>query len=248
MHPTALSERAVIDVWEDGLGASSPRRALLLLGAALAGAAGPDSAVSDVGDAGVAVSDPPDPGRLPVGSRNLLLLDARAATFGDHLACVAECEHCDARLELRFSVNDIRTDPPSESEVVVRWREGRITCVLPTAADLVRAHGAPDPRAALLRACAGADLPPEAAEAVGEALAKADPGAQTQLRAQCPECGESNVLEFDIAEHFWAEVDSYARRLLFDVHALAMTYGWTEADVLAVSPARRRFYLEAVAR
>ncbi len=232
MHPTALSERAVIDVWENGLAADSPRRALLLLDAALAGAVGP------VGT----------PGQLPVGSRNLLLLDARAATFGDHLACISECEHCDGPLELQFSVNDIRTDPPAESEVVVQWRGQHITCALPTSADLVRAHGAPNPQAALLRACTVTDLPPEAAEAVSEALAKADPAAQTQLQAQCPECGASNVLEFDIAEHFWAEVDSYARRLLFDVHALAMTYGWTEAEVLAVSPTRRRFYLEAVGR
>jgi hypothetical protein len=222
----------VIDVWENGLGADSPRRALLLLDAALAGAAGQD------------------PAGLPVGTRNLLLLDARAATFGDPVACVSECEHCDARLELAFTVNDIRTDPPSELAVVVEWRGERITCTLPTAADLVRAHGTPNPPAALLRACTGADadLLPEAAEAVTEALAKADPAAQTQLQAQCPDCGESTVLEFDIAGHFWAEVDSYARRLLFDVHALAMTYGWTEADVLAVSPARRRFYLEAVGR
>jgi hypothetical protein len=31
------------------------------------------------------------------------------------------------------------------------------------------------------------------------------------------------------------------------VHALARSYGWTEADVLAISPTRRRFYLEASA-
>jgi hypothetical protein len=39
-------------------------------------------------------------------------------------------------------------------------------------------------------------------------------------------------------------METYARRLLYDVHALASAYGWSEDEVLAVSPARRRCYLE----
>jgi hypothetical protein len=33
---------------------------------------------------------------------------------------------------------------------------------------------------------------------------------------------------------------------LLEVHALASHYGWTEPDVLALPPARRRAYLEMV--
>jgi hypothetical protein len=39
-------------------------------------------------------------------------------------------------------------------------------------------------------------------------------------------------------------VEVQAMRLVGDVHALARIYGWTEADVLAMSPRRRATYLE----
>jgi hypothetical protein len=33
---------------------------------------------------------------------------------------------------------------------------------------------------------------------------------------------------------------------LREVHTLAWAYGWREADILAMSPARRQFYIELV--
>ena len=42
------------------------------------------------------------------------------------------------------------------------------------------------------------------------------------------------------------EVQARARRLLREVDVLARAYGWTEADVLALSEQRRTAYLEIV--
>ena len=36
-------------------------------------------------------------------------------------------------------------------------------------------------------------------------------------------------------------------RFLRDVHTLASTYGWREADILALSPWRRQYYLALIA-
>jgi len=36
------------------------------------------------------------------------------------------------------------------------------------------------------------------------------------------------------------------RRLLVEVHALASAYGWSEQEILSLSDARRRLYLEMV--
>ena len=38
-------------------------------------------------------------------------------------------------------------------------------------------------------------------------------------------------------------VEMAARRLLPEVHALASSYGWSEKEILALSPARRRSYI-----
>jgi hypothetical protein len=81
---------------------------------------------------------------------------------------------------------------------------------------------------------------------MAEAAAAADPGADIGLDVPCSECGYRAKAVFDIASSLWAELDSWARGTLFDVHVLAAAYGWTEPEVLALSPARRRRYLELV--
>jgi hypothetical protein len=49
-----------------------------------------------------------------------------------------------------------------------------------------------------------------------------------------------------MGEYLWTEVRAAARRLLLEVHALASSYGWREADVLEMSPPRRHAYLSMV--
>jgi hypothetical protein len=39
-------------------------------------------------------------------------------------------------------------------------------------------------------------------------------------------------------------MDARARALLAEVHSLARAYGWTEPEILALSPQRRAAYLE----
>ena len=45
----------------------------------------------------------------------------------------------------------------------------------------------------------------------------------------------------------WNDVDRWARALFGTVDTLARAYGWREADVLALSPRRRRVYLNLAA-
>ena len=50
----------------------------------------------------------------------------------------------------------------------------------------------------------------------------------------------------DVAADFWLELHAWARGMLREIHTLARAYGWREADILALSPARRRHYLQLV--
>ena len=53
-------------------------------------------------------------------------------------------------------------------------------------------------------------------------------------------------LQLDIRAVLWAEVEAWANELLHDVHALASAYGWSESDVVRLSPWRREWYRQAV--
>ena len=128
----------------------------------------------------------------------------------------------------------------------------------PTAADLDAVSVIADPeaaRAALLsriviraersgRKLDAARIPASVQQAVAAAAAEADPAADVRLAMQCPECSRKISAELDISEYLWRELDVWARAVLSDVHLLASCYGWSEDQILALSPQRRRYYVE----
>jgi hypothetical protein len=81
---------------------------------------------------------------------------------------------------------------------------------------------------------------------LAERMAEYDPQAEVLLNVECPDCNYNWQVVFDIVSFFWAEIASQAKRLLHEVHILALAYGWREADILSLSATRRQFYLEMV--
>ena len=246
MTPTGPTE--LLATWEAGLAQHDSGRSLLLHRAARPGA-GTDELLS-----------------MPVGEREADLFALRRALFGERMQVRIECASCGEAMELDldatpFGARGRSPDGPlrvEEGEWVVEFR-------LPTVADLAAAGGLPDPREArrlLLTRCTvsaardGKPVPPErlagqlplpVQRRLAEAAADADPAADVTLNVACPECGETTPAELDITSYLWTELDTWARDLMLDVHLLATAYGWSEPEILALSPLRRRYYLELCA-
>ena len=174
---------------------------------------------------------------LPVGEGEQQLLRLRRELFGEHFSAVTSCPSCGEAIEVEFDFDDVGgTDKSVRS---TRYR-------VPTVGDLIAVEGAADvetARVALLRRCAGDG---EDAADVAAELAAADPQADVTLPVECPSCGDAWREPFDAASFLWTEIAAAARRLLSEVHVLASAYGWSERDILALSPARRHAYLEMV--
>ena len=90
------------------------------------------------------------------------------------------------------------------------------------------------------------DIPTEVLTGLDAELAALDPAAGMDLFIACPACGSTWLAPFNVVDFFWAELNSWARRMLRDVHDLARAYGWCQEDILALNPQRRRAYLELV--
>jgi hypothetical protein len=225
----ALSATELVSVWERGNSQPPVQRALALLAAAC-----PDS--------------PPDTlANLSIGQRDARLLAMRELTFGAEFTGLADCPACNEKIELTFNASDIRpaaeTETPAELTLHVDGRNLRVR--LPTSADLLAVNS----REQLLDRCLlnGRDhLPDQVVSSVIELMSRADPMADIQLALNCSSCGCKWEAPFDIVAFLWREINAAARGLLREVHTLASAYGWTESEILALSPARRRFYLERV--
>jgi hypothetical protein len=239
----ALTAPEMLEVWERGLAESPLRRALLLLSAS---AGEPMEVVA----------------RMSAGRRDAHLLSLREWAFGPQLAAVAGCPRCGERLEMEFSVSDVRVEAeakPSESwPLEVAGYELR--CRAPNSLDLLAVAGSRDmaeARKQLLERClsdiardgapvAVEQLPDEVtAVAVGR-ISQADPQADVRLALSCPQCGHHWQSGFDIGSFFWGEIHVWAQRILREVHTLASAYGWREVDILTMSPWRRQFYLNCI--
>ncbi len=241
----ALSIAELLLIWERGAAQSPIRRALDLLIAACPELA-PDQLAA-----------------ISVGQRDAYLMVLREWTFGPRVESLAACPGCGERVELSFDLAEVRATPQAElSETFSLALDGyEVRFRLPDSRDLAAASGEPDAAATrkrLLASCllaasrhgeaqAVEQLPGQVVMAIVEHMARADPQADVQLGLNCPACGYNWQVTFDIVSFFWGEIETWAHRTLREVHLLARAYGWREADTLALSPWRRRYYLDMLA-
>jgi hypothetical protein len=248
MRPLSAAE--LLGAWEQALAEPPVQQALALLAAAC-----PETPVEDLA-------------RESVGRRDARLLRLREWTFGPRLVSLASCPRCGERLETDFDVAEIRVDGAGEGPaepLAISISGYELTFRLPNSLDLLDlaslaavGDGLEEARRRLLARCllgarsadggeASLDhLPETALQAVADRMAEADPQGEVQLALRCPACSHAWPAVFDIASYFWTEVDAWARGLLREIHVLASAYGWWEGEILALSPWRRRAYLELI--
>jgi hypothetical protein len=208
-----LGRSGILAAWEMGATRRPLDRALAILWAAGAASDG-------------------DPADLPLAERDRRLLDIRAGSFGPVLPARATCPECGAELEMDLDTRDLVSALP----------QGDGELRLLTSRDLA-AVAELDTQAAAeaLRARLGGE------EAEGEALDRqieeSAKAAELSTRIICVDCGAAWTEMLDVTAHLWADVEAAAHRLLAEVAALAAAYGWTEGEILSLSPARRAAYL-----
>jgi hypothetical protein len=241
----ALNAADLLRVWEVGRTQHPLERSLMLVAAVC-----PDLSEDEIA-------------ALPLGRRDAALFDLRDQTFGRQLSGYTACVRCGERLEFALDTAALRrrllaeAAPPEDTvregeyEMQLRRLDSRDLAAA-AAADGVQAARSLLARRCVVRASEAGqprdadDLPGWMLERLAEYLAACDPLADVQLAMSCPTCGGSWQAPLDIGAFVWLEVTAAARRLLDEVHALALAYGWREADVLAMTATRRQAYLELV--
>jgi hypothetical protein len=238
-----LEPSELLQVWERGLRAPPAGAILPLLAAAC----------PELPAEGLA--------RLTVGERDALLLSQREWIFGPQVEAFDGCPACGERLELALTVDDLRAVAPvidasglGQAVPLSTATDGyRVEFRLPVVGDLRPGTTLPElvARCVLTATHDGepadaGELPAPVIEAISAEMAAADPQAEIELALTCPACGHAWTAAFDIAAFLWSELDTWARRTLGEVHQLASAYGWGEADILALGPARRATYLAMI--
>jgi hypothetical protein len=237
----ALSNADFLTLWENGHRLHPLDRGLLAIRASLPET--PDNRVADE-----PVAD------WTLGRRNRALAELRTLYFGPRLEGWTTCSQCGEKLEFEVDCRALMQVHKEISNQPIAVHES--TFRLPTSRDLARIAGETNRQQAallLLQNCAidrAASEPPSWSESdieeIAEKMALADPLAEIALSFECPVCQHTSEEVLDLCSFLWAEIESRAKRLLLEIHALATSYGWAESAILAMSDVRRGTYLQMV--
>lgn len=244
-----LSAQELLEVWDQGQSLSPCGRATLLLAVAC-----PEYQREHVDS-------------LTIGERDALLAEVRARTFGRDLASVLTCPACRELVEVSLDVRSIFPDRQaapiegtSREPLVIEAGDFVVQAALPVVRDIeaIVTTATPEDGLRLLlqrcilcaehrgKSCEVDDLAEDVRVVIDRRMSEADPQGDVHLAMRCPGCDHRWSLLFDMLGYFWSEIQMGARRLLQDVHVLASVYGWRESEILSLTTARRRAYLELV--
>lgn len=224
-----LSSALLLDAWEHGGQAPEAARGAVVL-ATVSGLAA-DGLVD-----------------VPLAEVSRLAARCLHETFGDDIEIVLGCGGCGERLEVSVPAAGLdRRDAPRHE--AAKREEPSAPVRAPTVRDLVAAVGSDDPaRTMLLRCLTG--TPATADDGDWDALAAAldhlADDALSDLVATCPSCGSRVEGVLDPGALLWDAVADAAPHLVREVAALAAAFGWSEPEILSLSPSRRAAYLELV--
>jgi hypothetical protein len=205
------------------------------------------------------LAEPDRPPTTSLFARDAALLRLRIALRGPQADAVVHCPSCDAAFDLAVDLAAFQAPPVVSSDPVTVAAEGYTATVRPPGLDDLHGLERLAPAAfadALFRRCVthathrGEAVGPEALPAP---VRRAAAEALSERGLECPHadltcgaCGAAWRAPLDIARMVLHDIEAWVGQRLEEVHRIASAYHWSERDILALSPARRRFYLEAI--
>jgi len=200
-----------------------------------------------------------------LGQRNVWLAQLHSQWFGRELMLRSCCPACGGSAEFVGDCELLPHDaaPPAGETLRLTCGAFALEFRLPGANDVAAAAAASadddgEFARCLLQRCVLAStrdghsvpadaLPPEVLDSLSRRIEALDPSASISFALDCPTCAQRWDARLDLAQVVWQKLQAAAERMLLDVDTLARHYGWSERDVVALSPTRRAAYVQLAA-
>ena len=228
------SPAELLNLWERAYSLSPARRAIEIVRAGY-----PNSTWSEIA-------------HWPIGFRDRHVARMRVALLGPQVPSLANCPGCQTPVEFDVQLHQcFRLQSTEFDRVDLSTLPKAASALRPmTTADVIEhlesAFNEEDLIRRFLDLRNDAQLPDIELPQLATQLEELDPEARIDFSLQCPDCGREWSSLFDIVAVFWAELNAWARRMMSEIHQLATRYGWSEGEILRITPWRRAIYLSMV--
>lgn len=245
MKPLQTSE--LFSVWEQSIDLPVLSKALLLLAKACG--------VNDI----ISIET------MSIGERDARLLVLREWMFGKRMQHVSHCPVCKEKVEWETNTTDLHLQNFKNTSVekILQISDDafEIKFRLINSRDIMelmkRFQESENIANNLLRSCIieinkGGEkitldeVPNEVLMKLENEMTKHDPQADIQMALDCPACKHKWSVAFDIVSWFLSEINHWAKHILQEVFLLARFFGWSEKDILNMTPRRRSLYLQMI--
>ncbi len=198
---------------------------------------------------------------LTIGERDSRLFQIREWMFGRNIRNMADCPRCNCRVEWESDLQDI-TRQLSESTYStgtcqLETDDYSLQFRLPDSNDIAAAISTKNKSNEIMhllekivlecrfrgQPCEIENLTEEIIEMTGTKIAEADPFFDITMNLSCTECSHQWNIPFDILSYIWIEINNWALHIFQEVALLARTFGWSEREIISMTPARRQVYL-----
>lgn len=197
---------------------------------------------------------------LCVADRQFLMLRLAALLDGEQMWLKFSCSDCEAIFDIEVRRCELPVKPAGDDFPVLKLRLGGndVQVRIPNGEDqqqieyldedeamhrllrrcICTVNGEP-PRQDFIESLSAADV-----ELLDAALDEVSPAVCDRLQVTCPECG---LEQFAGLDHY-APIAQDEYFFYDEIHTLASHYHWSESEILGLSQARRRRYLDLISR
>ena len=188
---------------------------------------------------------------LSDGDRMFLLSKIAGQLGPKQLWFTQNCEACDTPFDSSVELKNIPIKPAAKDFpfVSIEYDKDVLKFRVPTGRDIESLGQKIDidqARRDLIKRChVSGDLPEltdRLVDTIDEALEDCAPEIATEPLTQCPDCSSPARLKIDLADIVMQALSNPLK----DIHDIASTYHWSEADILSMPKSRREHYLALI--
>ncbi len=193
---------------------------------------------------------------IAVADRDELLSEVYKRTYGSRIESTMTCQSCGEAFDLSFEISQLcefikqnQGDAKIERQEngAFKLQDGSLFR-LPCGADerLIFGLSWEHAEQVLLDRCLLNDEAREKRTDVQSTMDQIAPVYKTDLQTNCPECGHSQSIHFDMQSYLLNTMLLEKAQIPFEVHRLAYSYGWSQQEILDLPRSLRQRYVSLI--